>query len=70
MKTLKLIAPLSALGIGLSVTAHVQATMDANTADKTAVKVSQVTSKCTTGGTTKLAYGFNKQKLQHMPRVT
>lgn len=39
MKTLKLIAPLSALGIGLSVAAHVQAT----TADKTAVKVSQVT---------------------------
>ncbi|WP_435931713.1 hypothetical protein ACSF86_00085 [Moraxella bovoculi] len=66
MKTLKLIAPLFALGIGLSVAAHVQAT----TADKTAVKVSQVTSKCTTGGTTKLTYGFNTQKLQHMLRLT
>lgn len=63
MKTLKLIAPLFALGIGLSGAAHAQATMDAATADKTAVKVRQVTYKCTTGGTTKVTYGFNKQKL-------
>lgn len=63
MKTLKIITPLFALGMGLSSIAHAQATMDAATADNSAVKVRQVTYKCATGGTTKVTYGFNQQKL-------
>lgn len=63
MKTLKIIAPIFALGMALSGAAHADDLMDARTADETATKVREVTYQCTTGGQVKVHFGFNKQKL-------
>lgn len=69
MKTLKTLASLLVFGALLSGTAHAEQTMDAHEADRTTTKIRQVTYKCATGGTVKVNYGFNKQKLPTYAQV-
>ncbi len=63
MKTLKILAPIFALGMALSGAAHAGDLMDARTAADTATKIRQVTYQCTTGGKVAVKFGFNKQNL-------